>query len=152
MAPENDGAEEDDLLTWSHHHNNAETVEDDVLRDACRSALDEEGRPWNVVSFVFGFRVKGQDISTLLERDRSARAEKLSAEEQKRQAVLEKMKVADEKRMRPGTATKRAGGGFVLSFDGAVSTARSVGQPKAALAAEQPRGWRLWLGYGERAT
>ena len=69
-----------------------------------------------------------------LKREEQARRRAVEQEEQKRQAVLEKMKVADEKRMRPGTATKRAGGGFVLSFseDGAVSTARSVGQPKAA--------------------
>ena len=75
---------------------------------------------------------KRRRVMERLKREEQARRRAVEQEEQKRQAVLEKMKVADEKRMRPGTATKRAGGGFVLSFDGAVSTARSVGQPKAA--------------------
>ena len=47
-----------------------------------------------------------------------ARRRAVEQEEDKRLAVLEKIKCLDEKRRRPESATKRAGGGFILSFTG----------------------------------
>ena len=59
-----------------------------------------------------------------------ARRRAVEEEEQKRQAVIDRMKELDERRCRPGSAIKRAGGGFVLSFSGDGSSKSAA--PKSA--------------------
>ena len=57
-----------------------------------------------------------------------ARRRAVEQEEEKRLAVLEKIKCLDEKRRRPESATKRAGGGFILSFTGDGGSKRTAWQ------------------------
>eukprot|EP00802_Teleaulax_amphioxeia_P009421 Tamp_09437.p1 GENE.Tamp_09437~~Tamp_09437.p1 ORF type:complete len:279 (-),score=102.13 Tamp_09437:389-1225(-) len=73
---------------------------------------------------------KRRKLMVRLRREEEARRRAVEEEEQKRQAVIDRMKELDERRCRPGSAIKRAGGGFVLSFSGDGSSKSAA--PKSA--------------------
>ena len=74
---------------------------------------------------------KRRKLMQRLRREEETRRRAVALEEEKRLGTLEKLKVADDKRCRPGSAVKRAGGGFVLSFSGDGDGARATGRKDA---------------------
>jgi hypothetical protein len=59
---------------------------------------------------------KRRNLMQRLRREEEARRRAVALEEERRLGTLEKLKVADDKRCRPGSAVKRVGGGLCCRF------------------------------------